>query len=131
MWLCGSNFRVRGAFWQPNPCHTWAHAVEFPIRKSPYLNHLPVLSLQPEQLSRYRLRRSTRDDHLCTSEVASLCLALAGEAHAADTLETYLDVFTHYYLTAKQSVPPDLEDAAHQRLRALAGAAQVESLSSL
>jgi|GEM_PF-2823463 len=32
MWLCGSNFRVRGVFWQPNPCHTWAHAVEFPIR---------------------------------------------------------------------------------------------------
>jgi DTW domain-containing protein YfiP len=90
--------------------------------KSPYLNHLPVLSLQPEQLSRYRLRRSTRDDHLCTSEVASLCLALAGEARAADTLETYLDVFTHHYLNAKQSVPPDLEDAAHQRLRALGNA---------
>jgi len=48
------------------------------FRKSPYLNHLPVLSLPPEQLSRYRLRRSTRDDHLCTSEVAALCLALAG-----------------------------------------------------
>ena len=26
--------------------------------KSPYLNHLPVLSLQPEALSRYRLRRT-------------------------------------------------------------------------
>ena len=32
MWLYGSNFRVRGVFWQPNPCHTWTHAVEFPIR---------------------------------------------------------------------------------------------------
>jgi len=49
-----------------------------------------------------------------------LCLALAGEQHAAETLETYLDVFTHHYLNAKQSVPPDLEDAAHKRLRALA-----------
>jgi len=83
-----------------------------------------VLSLQPEQLSRYRLRRSTRDDHLCTSEVAALCLALAGEPQAAETLETYLDVFTNHYLNAKQSVPPDLEDAAHQRLRALAESAQ-------
>jgi len=83
-----------------------------------------VLSLQPEQLSRYRLRRSTRDDHLCTSEVAALCLALAGEPQAAETLETYLDVFTNHYLNAKQSVPPDLEDAAHQRLRALAVPAQ-------
>ena len=98
---------------------TWPEARKM-FRKSPYLNHLPVLSLQPEQLSRYRLRRSTRDDHLCTSEVAALCLALAGESHAAETLETYLEVFTNHYLNAKQSVPPDLEDAAHQRLRALA-----------
>ena len=98
---------------------TWSEARKM-FRKSPYLNHLPVLSLQPEQLSRYRLRRSTRDEHLCTSEVAALCLALAGESHAAETLETYLEVFTNHYLNAKQSVPPDLEDAAHQRLRALA-----------
>jgi len=98
---------------------TWPEARKM-FRKSPYLNDLPVLSLQPEQLSRYRLRRSTRDDHLCTSEVAALCLALAGEQHAGETLETYLEVFTNHYLNAKQSVPPDLEDAAHLRLRALA-----------
>ena len=98
---------------------TWPEARKM-FRKSPYLNHLPVLSLQPEQISRYQLRRSTRDDHLCTSEVAALCLALGGEAHAGETLEAYLDVFTHHYLNAKQSVPPDLEDAAHQRLRTLA-----------
>ena len=102
---------------------TWPEARKM-FRKSPYLNHLPVLSLQPEQLSRYRLRRSTRDDHLCTSEVASLCLALAGEPRAADTLETYLDVFTHHYLNAKHSLPPDLQDAAHQRLRALGESAR-------
>jgi DTW domain-containing protein YfiP len=102
---------------------TWPEARKM-FRKSPYLDPLPVLSLQPEQLSRYRLRRSTRDDHLCTSEVAALCLALAGELRAAETLETYLDVFTHHYLNAKQSVPPDFEDAAHQRLRALAASAQ-------
>jgi hypothetical protein len=41
------------------------------------------------------------------------------DPQAAETLATYLDVFTHHYLNAKQSVPPDLEDAAHQRLRAL------------
>ena len=97
---------------------TWSEARKM-FRKSPYLNHLPVLSLQPEQLSRYRLRRSTRDDHLCTSEVAALCLALGGEPHAGETLEAYLDVFTSHYLNARQSVPPDLEDAAHQRLRSL------------
>jgi len=98
---------------------TWPEARKM-FRKSPYLDKLPVLSLQPEQLSRYRLRRSTRDDHLCTSEVAALCLSLANEPRAAETLEAYLDVFTHHYLNAKQSVLPDFEDVAHQRLRALA-----------
>ena len=103
---------------------TWSQARKM-FGKSPYLDHLPVLSLQPNQLSRYRLRRSTREDHLCTSEVAALCLALGGEPQAGEVLETYLDVFSNHYLNARQSVPPDWEDAAHVRLRALAGAAQV------
>lgn len=97
---------------------TWPEARKM-FRKSPYLDHLPVLSLQSEQLSNYRLRRSQREEHFCTSEVAALCLALAGEAHAAQTLEAYLDVFTNHYLHAKQQVPVDVEDAAHQRLRSL------------
>ena len=97
---------------------TWPEARKM-FRKSPYLDKLPVLSLQSEQLSNYKLRRSQRDEHFCTSEVAALCLALAGEAHAAETLEAYLDVFTDHYLKAKQQQPVDSEDAAHQRLRAL------------
>jgi DTW domain-containing protein YfiP len=97
---------------------TWAEAGKM-FRKSPYLNQFPVLSLHPEQLSTYRLRRSSRTDHFCTSEVGALCLALAGEPHAAEVLATYLEVFTHHYLQAKNQQPLDLEDAAHQRLRAL------------
>jgi DTW domain-containing protein YfiP len=99
---------------------TWAEARKM-FLKSPYLNHLPVLSLQPDQASNYRLRRSTRDDHLCTSEVAALCLALAGDAQAAQTLDAYLAVFSQRYLQARAHVPVDLEDAAHQRLRLCAG----------
>lgn len=97
---------------------TWTEARKM-FRKSPYLNHLPVLSLQPEQLSRYRLRRSQRDDHFCTSEVAAICLELAGESHAAQTLEAYLDVFTHHYLQAKHQLPVEMDGEAHRRLRAL------------
>jgi len=97
---------------------TWSEARKI-FRKSSYLNALPVLSLQPEQLSRYRLRRSTHGHHFCTSEVAALCLALAGDLHAAQTLEAYLDVFSNRYLQARQSVLPDPRDAAHQHLRAL------------
>ena len=98
---------------------TWPEARKM-FRKSPYLDHLPVLSLQPEQLSRYRLRRSKREDHFCTSEVAALCMELAGESPAAQTLEAYLDVFTTHYLLAKQQQPIEMDDAVHQRLRAIA-----------
>jgi DTW domain-containing protein len=97
---------------------TWPEARKM-FRKSPYLDHLPVLSLQPDQLSRYRLRRSRRDDHFCTSEVAALCMDLAGEPHAAQMLEAYLDVFTHHYLQAKRQLPVDLESAIHLRWRDL------------
>lgn len=94
---------------------TWSEAGKM-FRKSPYLNHLPVLSLHPDQISNYRLRRSSRSDHFCTSEVGALCLALAGEPHVAEVLGAYLDVFTHHYLQAKNQQPPDWDDAAHRRL---------------
>ncbi len=98
---------------------TWPEARKM-FRKSPYLDHLPVLSLQSEQLSNYRLRRTKCSQHFCTSEVAALCLGASGEALAAQTLNAYQDVFTDHYLRAKQQLPVDVEDAAHQRLLALA-----------
>jgi DTW domain-containing protein YfiP len=102
---------------------TWPEARKM-FRKSPYLNALPVLSLHPEQVSHYQLRRSRRDDHFCTSEVASLCLDLAGEGHAAQTLQAWLDVYIHHYLQAKHQLPPDTEGAARTRLEALKWAAE-------
>lgn len=97
---------------------TWPEARKI-FKKSPYLNQFPVLSLLPEQLSRYRLRRSRRDDHLCTSEVAALCLALAGDTAAAQALEMYLDLFTDHYLRAKQQLKVEWEDDLHMKLRGL------------
>ena len=96
---------------------TWSEARKM-FRKSPYLDQLPVLSLHPAHLSRYQLRRSRRDDHFCTSEVAALCLELAGDLPAAYTLEAYLEVYTHHYLRAKQQLPADRQGDAHARLRA-------------
>ena len=98
---------------------TWPEARKM-FRKSPYLNALPVLSLNPAQISQYQLRRARRDDHFCTSEVASLCLALVGETRAAQTLQVYLDVYTHHYLQAKNQLPPDLQSPTHLALRVLA-----------
>ncbi len=98
---------------------TWPEARKM-FRKSPYLDRFPVLSLQPEQISRYRLRRSRREDHFCTSEVGALCLELAGETRAARALEAWLDVYTHHYLQAKHQLPPHLDTPAHLALQALA-----------
>ena len=97
---------------------TWPEARKM-FRKSPYLDKIPVLSLNPEQVSNYKLRRSRRDDHFCTSEVASLCLHLAGQAHAARTLQAWLEVYTHHYLQAKHQLPPDLDGPAHSQLLGL------------
>jgi DTW domain-containing protein YfiP len=97
---------------------TWSEARKA-FRKSPYLDRFPVLSLNPEQLSRYRLRRSWHEHHFCTAEVAALCLALAGDDRAAQTLEATLDVFSDRYLRARQSVPADPADESHRRLQAL------------
>jgi DTW domain-containing protein YfiP len=72
---------------------------------------------EPDQTSQYKLRNSGRNDHFCTSEVAALCMKLAGELAAEQTLEAYLAVFTHHYLHAKNQQPIELDGAAHQRLR--------------
>ena len=90
---------------------TWSEARKI-FRKSPYLSRLPVLSLQPAQPSTYRLRRSSHAHHFCTAEVASLCLALAGDLAAAQALSAYLEVFSNRYLRARQSLPPDPKDLA-------------------
>lgn len=100
---------------------TWNEARKM-FRKSPYLERFPVLSLQPEQISQYVLRRSNREDHFCTSEVAALCLALsahASDVHAGQVLERYLAVYTHHYLQAKNQLPPDTTGAAYQAWEAL------------
>ena len=95
---------------------TWDEARKM-FRKSPYLQNFPVLSLQPEQLSRYKLRRAQSDAHLCTAEVGALCLDLANESRAAAALNGYFEVFTEHYLKAKQQLPVDLGDDVHRRLQ--------------
>ena len=51
--------------------------------------------------------------------MASLCLELAGEPHAAETLQAYLDVYTHHYLQAKHQLPPNLQGPAHELWQSL------------
>ena len=95
---------------------TWAEARKM-FGRSPYLDALPVLSLEPAHASQYRLRDSGRGDHFCTSEVAAMCMELAGEPLAARTLEAYLAVFTHHYLCAKNQQPVAWDGTAHGELK--------------
>ena len=83
---------------------TWAEARKA-FRKSPFLDRFPVLSLDPGRLSRYRLRRAWHAHHLCTAEIAALCLEMAGDAHAAQALGAWLDVFSDRYLHVKLGEP--------------------------
>ena len=94
---------------------TWTEARKI-FRKSPYFDALPILSLLPEKLSRYRLRRSTRSEHLCTAEVAALCLDLAGDVEAASALDAYFDVFSQHYLDAKHQLEMNVATPAHAEL---------------
>jgi len=71
---------------------TWAEARKM-FRKSPYLDALPVLGLDGDRPSRYRLRRTRLDTNLCTAEVAARCLRLADETAAADALDAWLDAY--------------------------------------
>ncbi|MBX3611922.1 MAG: DTW domain-containing protein [Hydrogenophaga sp.] len=98
---------------------TWSEARKM-FNKSPWLNALPVLSLQPGQASQYRLRRSSRDDHFCTAEVAAFCLALAGEVHAGQLLQAWFEVFSAHYLSARQNRAVVRDSAVHARLAELA-----------
>ncbi len=86
---------------------TWTEARKM-FRKSAYLAHLPVLSLQPEAISRYRLRRSTREEHLCTAEVTALCLHLADDDAAAQALEQWFARFSRHYLAGR--IPPSVAE---------------------
>ena len=94
---------------------TWSEARKM-FSRSPYLNHMPVLSLEPAEASQYRLRRSRCGDHFCTSEVAAQCLHLAGDEAAGRALDAYLGVFTHHYLQARNQLPVAWESAAHRHL---------------
>lgn len=94
---------------------TWQQAAKM-FRKSPYLNHLPILSLSPERLSQYQLRRASQLNHLCTAEVAIELLNLAGEKANASILEDYFLVFSQHYMAARSGHGVKQESEQMRRL---------------
>ncbi len=80
---------------------TWREAKKM-MRKSPYLDALPVVSITPERLSEYRLRVAPHAHQLATAEVASLVLAQAGEDSASDKLNAHFADFRAAYIEGKR-----------------------------
>jgi DTW domain-containing protein YfiP len=81
---------------------TWREAKKM-IRKSPYLDNLPVLSITAQKLSDYRLRVAPHAHQLGTAEVAIMVLALAGEVDASTKLEQHFIKFRDAYLLGKRN----------------------------
>ncbi|WP_370459633.1 tRNA-uridine aminocarboxypropyltransferase [Paraglaciecola sp. L3A3] len=78
---------------------TWREAKK--MFKSPSLNHIPVLGIQPKQASNYKLREAAHEHQLCTAEVAIEILRLAEDYIAADALAEYFETFRRAYIVGK------------------------------
>lgn len=71
---------------------TWQEAKKM-LRKSVWLQNLPLSHINPSQSSSYQLRRNQQQGHLCTLEVGCEILSAVGEVEPAQQL---LDFFTYY-----------------------------------
>lgn len=79
---------------------TWKEARKM-LRKSDYLRSLPIIAFQPENTTKYDLRRNPDEHHLCTVEVAIELLKLVGDQAQAETLDAYFDVYLNKYHDGK------------------------------
>ncbi|KAA9002483.1 DTW domain-containing protein [Affinibrenneria salicis] len=79
---------------------TWPEARKM-YRKSPYLDALPLLSLNVDAFSRYQLREASSCGQHCTAEIAVALLNQAGDQLAAAALAAHFDRFRAHYLAGK------------------------------
>lgn len=79
---------------------TWTEARKM-FRKSPYLDALPVISVDLTTTSAYRLRAAHGEGQYCTAEVAAALLELAGDTQASEGLQKHFIHFRECYLAGK------------------------------
>lgn len=79
---------------------TWTEARKM-FRKSPWLDALPVISVDLSISSAYRLRVAHADGQYCTAEVAAALLDQAGDTHASGGLTEHFILFRERYLAGK------------------------------
>ena len=78
------------------------------FRKSPWLDALPVMSLQLTTPSNYTLREAHGAGQHCTAEVAAELLRQAGDEAAAQSLSAHFSLFRQRYLAGKPHHPAHL-----------------------
>lgn len=79
---------------------TWPEARKM-FRKSPWLDGLPLISVDLSRVSAYSLREPHADGQYCTAEVAIALLDLAGDTGAASALNQHFTRFRENYLAGK------------------------------
>ncbi|WP_252145823.1 tRNA-uridine aminocarboxypropyltransferase [Yokenella regensburgei] len=79
---------------------TWTEARKM-FRKSPYLDNLPIISVDLSRVTAYHLREAHADGQYCTAEVAVALLSLAEDTEAASSLSDHFTRFRTRYLAGK------------------------------
>ncbi|MGL6261778.1 tRNA-uridine aminocarboxypropyltransferase [Vibrio sp. WXL210] len=85
---------------------SWREARKM-FRRSDYLAHLPVLSIEPEQISEYLMRSSENEQHLSTAEVAAMVLNQLGDDKAGEALQGWFECFRETYMLSKTRYKSD------------------------
>lgn len=85
------------------------------FNKSPYLDQLPVMSISPDSVSNYMMRRSDNEQHLATAEVASLVFDAFGRESLAKMMHGWFEVFRESYMNSKTRIKPDQSKPALNR----------------
>lgn len=83
---------------------TWQEAAKI-YRQSPYLQSLPLLSLQPTRSSQYALRRNQKTEGLSTVEIAIELLTQLQESPQAKELQQYYQQFLQRYEAQRSQRP--------------------------
>jgi DTW domain-containing protein YfiP len=79
---------------------TWSQATKM-LHRSPYLQGIPRMAIQPRAPSTYRLRCQRYAQHLCTVEVAIALLEQLEEVTASSILQAYFRVFAERCMAAR------------------------------
>ena len=83
---------------------TWSQARKM-LHRSPYLQGIPRMAIQPRSPSMYRLRCQRCAQHLSTVEVAIALLEQLGEMTASRVLHAYFRVFAETCMAARHGHP--------------------------